>query len=67
MTRGLDKERQTAALELMGAMQGLILTNTVPDYMVDFLQSRIDAVRRSYGIEDKPRKVRAKEAANAQA
>lgn len=46
---GLDNEREAAALELCGAVQGLIDTKSVPDYMVDFLASRLKRLRESYG------------------
>lgn len=46
---GLDHERETAALELCGAVQGLIDTKSVPDYMVDFLASRLKRLRMAYG------------------
>jgi hypothetical protein len=50
MTTGLDKERETAALELCGVLQGLITTGSVPEYMVGFIASRIMRLRRAYGL-----------------
>jgi hypothetical protein len=47
---GLHKEREEAALELCEAVQGLVTTNSVPDYMVAFLASRIMRVRRAFGL-----------------
>lgn len=50
MSIGLEKERETAALELCGAVQGLVTTGSVPEYMVGFLTSKIVRLRQAYGL-----------------
>lgn len=56
-TPALDRERETAAVELCGCVQGLIDTNSVPDYMVDFLEARLSRFRRAHGLGPRPQKV----------
>jgi len=61
----VEQERQDAAVELCGVVQGLILTNTVPDYMKDFLASRCARVQRAFGMRPTLATARVQEAANA--
>lgn len=65
MSAGSQKDRDDAALELCGAMQGLILTGSVPAYMVEFLQARVNKLRAAHGLDKRKRVVRAKEPAHA--
>ena len=61
----VEQERQAAAVELCGVVQGLILTNTVPDYMKDFLASRCARVQRAFGMSPTLATAKIQEAANA--
>lgn len=48
--RKAPSEQLSAVLELCGVVQGLILTDCVPDYMIDYLKSRVERVRSVYGL-----------------
>jgi len=50
----LDREREDAALQLCSYVLKLIEEGCVPDYMIDYLQSRVARLRRLYGLD--PRK-----------
>lgn len=49
-----EKQRLEAVIELCGCLEGLIRTSSVPDYMVDYLQSRVTRFQRLYGLPIKP-------------
>jgi hypothetical protein len=46
----LEKEKMEAALELCACVEGLIRTEAVPPYMIDYLQSRVARFRRLCGL-----------------
>ena len=45
-----ESERQDAAMDALGALQGLVEQKSVPDWSVDFLIARINRLRRAYGM-----------------
>ena len=46
----LEKERLEAALEVCACVEGLIHTESIPSYMIDYLQSRVARFRRLCGL-----------------
>jgi hypothetical protein len=45
-----EREKMEAMIDLCACVEGLILTETVPEYMVDYLQSRVARFRRLCGL-----------------
>lgn len=44
----LENERHAATFELIGCVVGLVDQKVVPEYMREFLMSRVDRARRAY-------------------
>jgi hypothetical protein len=47
-----ENERHDAALELCGAVNSLILTDSVPSYMHDYLRARVARLHRAFGLQN---------------
>jgi hypothetical protein len=46
----IERQRLEAALELCSCLEGLIRTESVPPYMIDYLQSRVAKFRWLCGL-----------------